>query len=98
MSLSFVSFTEAVAKARHEAQEEVRRLYQSMAGSIQPHTVYILAAMFHKAFECLFDRVIVEETQMQKLKHVVQTASGPVMLLPTHRSYMVWMRALRSKQ
>ena len=65
------------------------RLYTAMAGSIHPHTVYLLAGLFHKAFYCLFDRIIVEETHMQRLKKAVQTAPGPVMLLPTHRSYMV---------
>ncbi|KAL8272083.1 hypothetical protein Esti_004018 [Eimeria stiedai] len=74
--------------AKREVFEEVRRMYTSIAGCIQPHTVSALSALFHGAFSCLFDRIIVEETRMQKLKHAVQTASGPVMLLPTHRSYM----------
>ena len=80
-----VSEEEALA----EAAAEVRCMYTRMAGCIQPHVVFPLADLFHHSFSSLFDRVVVEETNMQKLKRAVQTAAGPVFLLPTHRSYMV---------
>lgn len=83
---------ETLQQVRHEAQDEVRRLYTSMAGTIQPSMVFLLAAVFYQTFFCLFDRIIVEETQMQNLKKAVNSAKGPVLLLPTHRSYMVSRR------
>ena len=80
---------ETIEEVQLEVQEEVRRLYTRMAGCIQPHAVFLVAGLFHQAFYRLFDRIIVEETHMQRLKKVVQSAAGPVLLLPTHRSYMV---------
>ncbi|KAL8432915.1 hypothetical protein Efla_006716 [Eimeria flavescens] len=77
-----------IEDAKREALAEARCMYTSIAGCIQQHAVLLLAGLFHRAYSCLFDRIIVEETQMQQLKRAVQTASGPVMLLPTHRSYL----------
>ncbi|OEH76515.1 NAD-binding domain 4 domain-containing protein [Cyclospora cayetanensis] len=75
-------------EVQQEVTEEVRRMYTGMAGSIHPHAIVLLAGLFHQAFFRLFDRIIVEETHMQALKKAIQTSPGPVLLLPTHRSYM----------
>lgn len=77
-----------------EVRREAREVYASLAGRLHPRAVYVLAAVLHRAFECLFDRIITEEDQLQRLKRHVLAATGPVILLPTHKSYLVSRRQL----
>ena len=43
---------------------------------------------FQKLWQKLYDQIIVNESQMQKLKQLLNDKSSNVILLPTHKSYM----------
>nr|CEL73797.1 TPA: NAD-binding domain-containing protein [Toxoplasma gondii VEG] len=75
---------EVEAEVRGDAQD----LYDRIAGTIRPPAVYILGGLLHTAFLRLFDRIVVESTEVERLRKTVQESHGPVILLPTHRSYM----------
>ncbi|CBZ52355.1 hypothetical protein NCLIV_021430 [Neospora caninum Liverpool] len=75
---------EIEAEVRADAQE----LYDTIAGTIRTPAVYVLGGILHTAFQRLFDRVVVESTEIERLRKTVQECHGPVILLPTHRSYM----------
>ncbi|PFH34535.1 hypothetical protein BESB_065680 [Besnoitia besnoiti] len=71
-----------------EVREDAQELYESVAGTIKHPPVYLLGGILHTAFLRLFDRVVVERTEVERLKKAVRESRGPVILLPTHRSYM----------
>ncbi|KAF4642818.1 acyltransferase domain-containing protein [Toxoplasma gondii] len=75
---------EVEAEVRGDAQD----LYDRIAGTIRPPAVYVLGGLLHTAFLRLFDRIVVESTEVERLRKTVQESHGPVILLPTHRSYM----------
>lgn len=72
-----------------EVREDAQELYKAIAGTISPPAVYLLGAVLHTAFLRLFDRIVVESTEVERLRKTIMDSRGPVVFVPTHRSYMV---------
>ncbi|PHJ23709.1 acyltransferase domain-containing protein [Cystoisospora suis] len=71
-----------------EVREDAQELYSAIAGTISPPAVYLLGAVLHTSFLRLFDRIVVESTEVERLRKTIRESRGPVVFVPTHRSYM----------
>uniref|UniRef100_A0A674EFX5 Glyceronephosphate O-acyltransferase n=1 Tax=Salmo trutta TaxID=8032 RepID=A0A674EFX5_SALTR len=70
-------------------QEEASVILEEMAHRLQISTVRFFAFALSKAFKTLFQHVCVNEEGIQRVTpHQIAIQEHPVVLLPSHRSYM----------
>uniref|UniRef100_A0A8C6XAA6 Dihydroxyacetone phosphate acyltransferase n=1 Tax=Naja naja TaxID=35670 RepID=A0A8C6XAA6_NAJNA len=67
-------------------QEEAAEILDEMGHGMHMGAIRFFAFTLSKIFKCLFKSVYVNEDGMQKLQQAIQ--EHPVVLLPSHRSYM----------
>ncbi|XP_063163332.1 dihydroxyacetone phosphate acyltransferase isoform X3 [Candoia aspera] len=67
-------------------QEEATEILDEMGHSMHMGAIRFFAFTLSKIFKCLFKSICVNEDGMQKLQQAIQ--EYPVVLLPSHRSYM----------
>ena len=46
----------------------------------------------HKVFKKIYEKVVIDETALEKLKNLERNVNGPVILIPLHRSYIDFLR------
>lgn len=73
-------------KAHAVVKEEASAILEEMAHRLQLSTVRFFAFMLCKAFKRLFSTVCINQDGLQSLQQAIQ--DHPVVLLPSHRSYM----------
>ena len=42
----------------------------------------------HKVFSTIYDRVVVDQNALAKIRNRSDTTQGPLVIIPTHRSYI----------
>ena len=67
-------------------RESVARIFYSIASNFDHDNTRFFALTLHKAFSRMYDRISVNEDQLNRVKDLMTDA--PVVLLPTHRSYI----------
>ncbi|KYO18765.1 dihydroxyacetone phosphate acyltransferase isoform X2 [Alligator mississippiensis] len=67
-------------------QEEATEILDEMGHNIQTRTIRFFALTLSKVFKTLFRKICVNGEGIQKLQQAIQ--EHPVVLLPSHRSYM----------
>ena len=46
----------------------------------------------HKVFKKIYEKVVIDETALEKLKNLERNVNGPLILIPTHRSYIDFLK------
>ena len=69
-----------------QVEARARDILQDMGGSISTAVVRFEAYLFRKVYRHLYNGVLIDEVGIRKLTEA--SRNGPVILLPTHRSYM----------
>lgn len=50
--------------------------------------VRAMAWTVHKAFKNMFEKITINMEMLEQLREIEQNSSTPIVLLPTHRSYL----------
>ena len=78
---------DVVACARDD-QKKVGEIFYSIATNFDHNNTRFFALTLQKAFSKMYDRISINEDQLSRVKELVNGSDGPVVLLPTHRSYI----------
>jgi len=68
--------------------KEASKLLRDLAAKFEPKIIKFQAYVAQKFYRRAFDQIIINETQVRKLKDLVNKSKEPVVLVPTHKSYM----------
>ena len=71
-----------------EDRKSVADIFYSIATNFDHNNTRFFALTLQKAFSKMYDRISVNEDQLARVKELVNGSDGPVVLLPTHRSYI----------
>lgn len=75
------TITKQVTKSAFECANQMLADYQ------QP-TIRFFAWFLHKLYKQIYDQVVVDEAMLQRLHDYDEKVNGPLLLIPTHRSYI----------
>lgn len=59
-----------------------------MFGNYDTFIVRNIAWTLHKVFKSIYEYISVEESSLNKLRNNDKKKNGPLIIIPTHRSYM----------
>jgi len=100
--LSSPRVTEAIAKSAKEGkpknlsddqylrnlEKKAREMCDSMFSTYSMPVMRVMAWSMNKILRSIYDKIVVDETSLEKFRHLNHKEHGPVILMPTHRSYM----------
>lgn len=100
--LSSPRVTEAIQKALKETkskgmtedqilknlQKRAREMCDQMFSTYSMPVLRFMAYSMNKILKSIYDKIVVDETSLEKFRHLNHKEHGPVILMPTHRSYM----------
>ena len=66
------------------AEKMLKRIYSSFS----MHNVELMMTVLTKFFSTSYKKIIVNENQINQLKQIFASRRGPVIFVPTHRSYV----------
>ena len=75
---------DVIACARN--RDQVAKIFYSIATNFDHNNTRFFALTLQKAFSRMYDRISVNEDQLIRVKELA--GAGPIVLLPTHRSYI----------
>ena len=52
------------------------------------NSIRMFAWFLHKVFGTIYERVVIDKIAMSKLQTHNETTQGPIIIIPTHRSYI----------
>lgn len=65
-----------------------RRHLQQIMATLTPNAPRMLAWFLRKVLRQMYDGVVMDESGLERVRAAVQQGKYPVLMLPTHRSYM----------
>lgn len=77
---------EQTGRSVAQIEAEATAKYKKMRARLSMPCIRLFAYVFPKIYRCIYDEILVDKEGIDKLRHVV--AKGPVIFLPTHRSYI----------
>jgi glycerol-3-phosphate O-acyltransferase len=75
-------------KQRNYLQKKAKRYLDEISGDIKQTYVKFNAFMFHKLWRQMYDKVFINEESVNQIKSILAKENGPLVILPTHRSYL----------
>jgi glycerol-3-phosphate O-acyltransferase len=51
-------------------------------------SIRVFAWFLHKVFKTIYERVVIDKQAMMKLRNHNEKEQGPLIIIPTHRSYV----------
>lgn len=69
-------------------QNRADYLCEAMFATYSMPIIRFMAWAMNKILKSIYEKVVVDETSLAKFKNYDQKQNGPIVLLPTHRSYM----------
>jgi len=69
-------------------QNKADYLCEAMFATYSMPVIRVFAWAMNKILKSIYEKVVIDETSLAKFKNYDQATSGPLVLLPTHRSYM----------
>ena len=73
-----------VRKATKMAEDMLTR----MCGDLRPGMLRLFAYALRKIWRQIYEKIVIDQKAVQKLKRLQETRKGPIILAPTHRSYV----------
>ena len=52
------------------------------------NSIRLFAWFLHKVFGTIYEKVVVDKEAIAKIKAHIETVDGPLIIIPTHRSYI----------
>eukprot|EP01080_Neovahlkampfia_damariscottae_P012923 gene12923-7433_t len=78
----------------HDVEDEASKIMELMFANPRPRIATFFAWLLKKIWRQLYSSIIVDDDEIEKIKTVSKDrASGPMVILPTHRSYMDFLIA-----
>jgi len=68
--------------------KKVDTICDKMFGDFNMSLMRMFAWFFHKVFNTIYEKVIVDKAYLKYLANYDKKANGPLILIPTHRSYI----------
>lgn len=78
----------AAAKAGEATRAEAGRIIEELVGEVRVSVLRTMVWTVHKAFKNLFEKITLNMEMLEELKAIEKNSSTPIVLLPTHRSYL----------
>lgn len=82
------SNTELYQKTIKELENEGRSHCKLMFADYNMSLIRGFGWFLHKVFKRIYEKVVIDENALDKLKALEKTSNGPLVLIPTHRSYI----------
>ncbi|RHY43283.1 hypothetical protein DYB34_012725 [Aphanomyces astaci] len=73
-------------RALMEAQ--VLEMLSKMAATVNYKSVRVAGWLLRKVWRQMYDKIIVDEGGLETIRNLVKAREGPLVLIPTHRSYI----------
>mmetsp|Transcript_21139 Transcript_21139/g.26036 ORF Transcript_21139/g.26036 Transcript_21139/m.26036 type:complete len:125 (+) Transcript_21139:1752-2126(+) len=54
----------------------------------QPNALKTMCTSLTGIFKRIYEKIVVNETQLSKIREMAKTRTGPIVFCPTHRSYI----------
>ena len=77
-------FKKAVKDIENEAKAHCKMMFADYNMSL----IRSFGWFLHKVFKRIYEKVVIDEKTLEKLKNLEKNSNGPVILIPTHRSYI----------
>jgi len=71
-----------------EVSDESKTIFQKMAATYNPIVIAPFAQFIQKVFHKIYERIIINEFALTQLRALAASRKGPIVLAPTHRSYV----------
>eukprot|EP00742_Colponemidia_sp_Colp-10_P010413 GILJ01011431.1.p1 GENE.GILJ01011431.1~~GILJ01011431.1.p1 ORF type:complete len:1177 (+),score=214.25 GILJ01011431.1:40-3570(+) len=71
-----------------QQEKKARDMLERISSNLQLPVVRFLGWFMHKVWIQIYEKVVVDEKALMRLKDLVAKSSGPVVIIPTHRSYI----------
>ena len=77
-------------KQQQEQITRAKQIIERMSARLNMRSIRMLAWFFHKAWRNMYERIVINEEALKKLRQLKEHAlsNGPLILCPTHRSYV----------
>lgn len=75
-------------QASQIVMRKANEICNEMFADYKMPVIRMFAWIMHKIFKQIYEKVIIEDTLLQKLKKIDLKEKGPLILIPTHRSYI----------
>ncbi|ETW07168.1 hypothetical protein, variant 2 [Aphanomyces invadans] len=73
---------------RAAMERQVHEMLTRMAATINYKTVRVAGWLLRKVWRQMYEKIIVDEAGLETIRKLVQARDGPLVLIPTHRSYV----------
>ncbi|EQC41099.1 hypothetical protein SDRG_02148 [Saprolegnia diclina VS20] len=74
--------------SRHEIEAEALSILNRMASNIDYSAARKAGWLLRKVWRHMYDKIVVDEAGLEAIRNLVKVREGPLVLIPTHRSYM----------
>lgn len=71
-----------------EANAKAQEIITTMISDLKTPVVRMFAWVLRKLWRCIYEKVVINHTELQELANFIKTSNGPVVILPSHRSYI----------
>ena len=75
-------------KIRQVTTKEADYIASEMMAEYNMGVIRLFGWVLHKIFKTIYEKVVVDDKVLQHLKHHDSKLEGPLILIPTHRSYI----------
>ena len=75
-------------KALKDIENEAKAHCKLMFAEYNMSLIRAFGWFLHKVFKQIYEKVVIDESALEKIKNLEKNATGPVVLIPTHRSYI----------
>ncbi|KAH9104548.1 hypothetical protein LEN26_015010 [Aphanomyces euteiches] len=73
---------------RTALEQQVNEIFTKMASTIDYKTVRMAGWLLRKVWRQMYEKIIVDEAGLEEIRNLVKARQGPIVLIPTHRSYI----------
>jgi len=72
----------------NEANKQAIEIINVMTSNLKTPVVRMFAWFLRKLWKCIYEKVVINHNQLQDLAKFIKANNGPVVILPSHRSYI----------
>ena len=73
---------------KKKLQKNASYLCESMFATYSMPVIRLMAVCMNQILKSMYDKIVIDETALKRFNDLDQKQSGPIVLMPTHRSYM----------